>query len=712
MDEKTIYKQFFKYGLMVISFNLSITFFIIAIAYPVFSDTRLLLFFTIMIIVSFILIHLYYFYILQKIIPPLRDFAKNFDRIAKEFHRSPRRTFIANIITIIFLYLPAIPIMYLFFGYTNLYFHAFVFFINVFVFLYLGYNSTGVWYTRTYPLGRFGIPIAVQGLESKIISLVFPTILLASVFISIAIYIACKITIVDAIDDRVRDLLTTIKQMLQIEPAQSHIEVPAFFSERGGIVFIADEQGTLIASNAGYPKGTSLSSLIIPGKQPSFLVEKTQEIFNYPQRFKGSKVQGVLNGRSAVIFCEGVSSLQHHILAVFDEQTLYNPFYKAIFWQSFILFFINIIIGMVVYRKLSKIARTFEQIIPYLNKATKGDLREEFTLIKTRDVLEDFMRAFGSFKNLVTDFVGRAKDLASILLAEAEAISESGLQIKRLSEQNAQMLNKTTEGLKRIANAFTDIAEKSAIQDANISELGKTIADINRAMEILAKDAEYVIASMKTVEEGAIKGTELVREAYEHTTKTDELYQGVLNIIQLISEIADQVNLLSLNASIEAARAGEYGRGFAVVAEEISKLADRTGTNVKEITHLINAGNDEIQKNLQIITTLRNSYKQIVQQIESTNISIRNFINTLTQRRDDVRIAHDKIESIRDFAKNLAAITTDEKEKTISMFKNIEEVDKTAEEFVNHSSTLAGSSDQLKQMAHTLLEKLQFFKLQ
>lgn len=711
MDEKALYKQFFKYGGVVITTNLTLTFIILSIAYPMFSDRRLLVFFIILMIISFVLIHVYYYSILRSVITPLREMAKNLSLLQLRFKNTPRKTFIANILTIIFLYVPAIPVMYFLFGYTNLYFHGFIFFINIFVFLYLGYNSQEVWYTRTYPLGRFGIPVAVQGLGSKIISLVFPTILLASVFISVMLYIAGQNAIGSGIDDRVRDNIQSIIKAISLRGTLENIELPPFFSENDGMLFIADAQGTLKTAHTHYPAGTSLPGIINRGNQATFLYEATRDAFANPGGNAGTKIEGVFDGRASVIFIEHISSLDSYAIAVFYEETLYRPFYRTIFLEALILFFINLSMGMWVYRKLLKTARSLGRIIPALTKASKGDLTEDIQLVKTRDILEDFTRTFNNFKKMVSDFVGNARDLAEMLLAEAESISESGLQIKKLSEQNASMLDRTTEGLKRIAQAFTDIAEKSGIQHSNISDLDSTINDINQAMSVLADDAQKVITSMKQVEEGAISGTELVREAYVHMNKTDELYRGVFNIIQMISEIADQVNLLSLNASIEAARAGEYGRGFAVVAEEISKLADRTGANVKEITTLINSGNDEIQKNIQIITHLRDSYESIVESIEKTGLTITGFIDMIGKHVEDIRKTHEKIESIKDFAKNLSDSTSSEKESTIAMFENIENVNKNADEFVSHSSALAGSSDQLKQMAHSLLEKLQFFKL-
>jgi methyl-accepting chemotaxis protein len=365
-----------------------------------------------------------------------------------------------------------------------------------------------------------------------------------------------------------------------------------------------------------------------------------------------------------------------------------------------------------VYRRLFLIARSIKQIIPALTRATRGDLSEEISIVKTRDILEDFTRTFVSFKNVVRDFFVKAQELALMLESEAESISGSGNSIKSLSSRNAEMLSESTRGLDGIAGAFMTIARDSGVQNSNIASLDQSVNKLNDSMQILAKDAQNVITSMGRVEHGAMDSTDLVRTAYEGMKKTEDLYQGIFNIIQLISEIADQVNLLSLNASIEAARAGEYGRGFAVVAQEISKLAERTGSNVKEITHLITSGNDEIKKNMEIITEVRDSYESIVNNIEMTGLMITGFIDMITKRGDEIGSIKQTITSVSDFSRALSESTNREKETTVTLFQNIDRVNRDAAEFVNQSEVLTGSSEKLREMAHSLLEKLRQFKLQ
>jgi len=240
MEGKDLLKRFFKYGSMVIILNLMVTLVILSIAFPAFSDPRLIVFFIIMIVACFVLLNLYYLSMVKKILKLITDIPGNFEALKREFVSAPRRTMAANVVTVFLFYIPSIPVMYFQFGYTNIYYHFFVFFLSFFIFLFLGYNSMGVWYARTYPLGRLGIPVAVQGLGSKIIGLVFPTILLASVMITVMLYVIGTVTLKSASEARIGDALAGIAASVERGGGTNAIDTPPAFTEFGGVLFITD----------------------------------------------------------------------------------------------------------------------------------------------------------------------------------------------------------------------------------------------------------------------------------------------------------------------------------------------------------------------------------------------------------------------------------------------------------------------------------------
>ncbi|MBN2078373.1 MAG: methyl-accepting chemotaxis protein [Spirochaetes bacterium] len=617
----------------------------------------------------------------------------------------------ANVLTVVLFYAPAIPVLYIFFGYTNVYYHLFILLMNVFVFIFLGYNSVAVWYARTYPLGRFAMPVAVQGLGSKIISMVFPTVLLASVFIMIMLFFMQSGVIKTAIDARISDALLNVARLADDGGGMEGLGLPKAFSEYEGALVTIDGAGTALSSLAGPPPGAVIRDFIERGNQAAYLYEDTIEALDNPAGVKGETVTGVYQGGKARYFFRALGNTENYAVGIFDDQALYNDFYRVIFLEALALFIINLAIGSWVYRRLLTVARSIRAIIPALTRAAAGDLSAEIRLVKTRDILEDFTRTFVAFKNMVRDFVVKARDMAEHLRGEAESISSSGERIKTLSSQNAAMLGESSGGLEEIAGAFTTIAGDAGKQMSNLADLEKTMNTLDESMKLLAKDAENVIASMARVEAGASESSGMVRTAFEGMSKTEELYQGILNIIQLISEIADQVNLLSLNASIEAARAGEYGRGFAVVAEEISKLAERTGMNVKEISDLIVRGNEEVKKNMTVITGVRDSYQAIVNNIEMTGLMISGFIDMIVKRGDDIAGLRKALSGVSDFSGALSGSTDRERERTVSVFQSVEGVSRDAMEFAERSEGLARSSGTLKEMADSLLDELRKFTL-
>jgi hypothetical protein len=212
MDENQIVSQFKKYGAFVILTNLTVIFGICAVTFPMLRDPRLLLLVFVDGIVGFILLFSYYLTVVNGVMKLTRNLAGQPPEVLKKrFGVFALLVFYLNMLLLVFFYIPLVVGMYVFFGYTNLYYHFFVFFIIVFVIIFLGYRSMQTLYVRTYPLGRFGIPVAIQGMRSKISSMVLPTVLLASVLISAIHYLASGMSLRGAIDSRVYDALTAAR---------------------------------------------------------------------------------------------------------------------------------------------------------------------------------------------------------------------------------------------------------------------------------------------------------------------------------------------------------------------------------------------------------------------------------------------------------------------------------------------------------------------
>ncbi|MGQ9844344.1 MAG: methyl-accepting chemotaxis protein, partial [Spirochaetota bacterium] len=584
----------------------------------------------------------------------------------------------------------------------------YVFFILLFVFVFIGFNSRQVWYTRTYPLGRYGIPIAVQRLRSKIISIVIPITLLTSVFILVLFYRIDKSNVASLLSARIIDSFTSI----QLESNESFSQsIPNVIKEYGGVILVI-ENDVVIMSNRDEYISLPLEKTIIKGNQPYFLYNDTLEFIQNIKTTMYSKTYGIFDKKQSVLFGYNVPQSNRTIIAAFEEKVLYGTVYRSLFFIVIGIIIVNLIVQYIINRQLLKLSKAIDVAIPALQKATKGDLSGEITLIKSRDIMEDFIRSFIGFREVIIEFIQKSNELSEKVLISSEALAFSGKSIKEESSHQAQNIEQVTSIIAELSSSFYTIASDANKQSDILKNLEDIVNNLNTSMNILNNDAQQVIVAIKGVENSAHESEILVTTTAESSKQIATFFGNIMNVIGLISDIAEQVNLLSLNASIEAARAGEHGRGFAVVAEEISRLADRTAQNLKEISKIINDGNTAMNNNMNMMDSMRKVLIHIMQDIERSVTLITGFIETINQRVQDFSGIHEGIASASEFSKGLSLSMTELSDNTKKIVQSIENVNAVAGQFVALSENLTTTSSELESMAAELKKVIERFKIE
>ncbi|NLQ17673.1 methyl-accepting chemotaxis protein [Marinomonas sp. M1K-6] len=383
-------------------------------------------------------------------------------------------------------------------------------------------------------------------------------------------------------------------------------------------------------------------------------------------------IEEELNGKEIFAYAQAIPDTDWSLVFTMDKSELMAPVYKVLVRQmvtallllaGFICFLYWLF--KVLFSDLNRVSKALQDI-----SKGKGDLRARIE-VKRDDEIGALAQGFNDFVGHMHGVVERLKVLSKDVADEAQKVSNSSTQsASRVATQQLE--------IDMVASAVTEMAAATHEIAGNAEQTAKAAG---HSVELGNKGSTQVQKSRKSTYELANE----VSLATEQISALDHHAQQISGILSTITGIAEQTNLLALNAAIEAARAGEHGRGFAVVADEVRTLSQRTHSSTEEIQKMIELLQEQTSK---AVTSMQNSSAKAQTSVADADAA--------TESLEEIANA---IISISDMATQIATAAEEQTAVTNEISQNSETIRQVAADLADESKTGVEQSKRLSQLA-------------
>ena len=402
------------------------------------------------------------------------------------------------------------------------------------------------------------------------------------------------------------------------------------------------------------------------------------------------------------------------ILLVSMERSEVSQSMEGLVKSSIVVSIITIIVcALVIFLSAKKIANSIAEVKDMSRKMAGGDFSIEPMKVKGKDEVAQMTEA-------LNEMLLSNRDEMKQISYNSKTVGSNCNTLKQAVSELEESFDEINHSIQIISSAMMDNSATTEELTASVTEVKETVTKLARKASESEEMSKEIMERARLIgkesNENFDKAMDLSKQyekRLESSIENSKVVNEIGTMADAISEIAEQINLLSLNASIEAARAGEQGKGFAVVAGEIGNLANQTSNTVTSIQSTV----AKVKESVEVLSSDSKALIDFISQ--NVTPDYRAFVDTSNQYENDAKSIQDLASYLADIAsqlkatmedvnlaiQNIASASQDAAEKSTTILENVDTVS-------DHVENVGDISEQQKEVSHTLDDVVGRYKLE